>query len=98
MLKQRLIVPIILTFIYVLACIVAFFYLINNHETDKLLLTMIIGILTMPWSLFFALFKDFILSPVFVFSSIERTIILTLFAIVNAIIIFFIARKITSHK
>ena len=99
MLKHRLSRPIILTFIYVLFCIFAFVFHIARHETDKFS-ALFIAMLTMPWSLCFALFKDFIIATIFdySFNYMGKNIILSLFVIVNATIIFFIAQKTREKK
>jgi hypothetical protein len=61
---------------------------------------MFIGILTMPWSLGFALFKDLIIAGVFNYEIgfLGINIMLTAFTLINADIIYFFIARIIDNK
>lgn len=61
MLKRKLLIPSILSLIYVLLCIMAFAFHIARHETDKFS-AMFIAVLTLPWS-FLNLYSMILLYP-----------------------------------
>jgi hypothetical protein len=99
MLKNRFILPSILSIMYVFSCIMAFSFHIARPATDKFS-AMFIGILTMPWSLLEALFHDLIIAPIFnyTFSSVVLNISLVVWVIVNTFLIFIICNKIRKQR
>jgi hypothetical protein len=93
MLKRNLLIPSIVSLVYVLFCIMAFAFHITRYETDKFS-GMFIALFTLPWSLFGALCYDFIISPIFFeFHDFLMIIIMSVGVILNAALIFFVSKK-----
>jgi len=97
--NKRAILPFIISGLYLIASIVAFIFHIGRHETDKFS-AMFIAILTLPWSLLESLIHDIVISNIFhfEFNYIMKNITMSIWVIVNTIIIFFITKKIMKQK
>ena len=98
MLKRELLIPSILTIIYVLLCVLAFIFMMSQPATDKFA-AIFIAALTQPWSFLIALFINLLeIIFNFEFKYIENNIILLICVVVNTALVFFIANKIMIKK
>ncbi|MBP1762716.1 MAG: hypothetical protein H6Q64_2258 [Firmicutes bacterium] len=97
--KRKLLIPSILSLIYVLLCIMAFAFHIARHETDKFS-AMFIAVLTLPWSFLESLFHDLVISTIFhfEFNYFMKNITISIWVILNAALIFFIVKKILNKQ
>ncbi len=93
MFKRELLVPSILCILYVVSCVWAFSFMISRPG-DKFS-AMFIGILTMPWSFLIA-FPLNLIEVIFNFEfvHVDKKIILLICAIINTVLVFFLARKV----
>jgi hypothetical protein len=96
MIKRKNSFGVFISIIYISLCSLSLIYHINRHQFDKFS-SIFISILTAPWSLSFALFKDLIIASIFhyEFSFLGNTIVFLISILINTliIIIFFRFRK-----
>ena len=99
MLKNRFILPSILSIMYIFSCIIAFSFHIARPATDKFS-GMFIVLLTMPWSLLEALFHDLVIASIFDyrFNDFVWYVSSVIWVIVNTILIFVICNKMRKQK
>lgn len=92
--KKRYNQAAVISVAYLLLCAAAFYYHILRHEYDKFS-AIFIGILTLPWSLIAAFFKDLIIAGTFQyeFDYVGNAVILLICAVINTILIFIIFNK-----
>jgi hypothetical protein len=85
--------PIILSVVYFSLCVLAFIF---HLVTSDMFSLMFVGILTLPWSICYALFKDIVIAGIFNYELEYMThySILILSVVVNTALIFFITNKI----
>lgn len=98
MFTRKLLIPSVMSLIYVLLCIMAFAFHITRHETGKFS-AMFIAVLTLPWSFVAVIFTSIIeITTKYEFKYMGNNIILLICAIANTILIFKIIKKILSKR
>ena len=91
--KKELKTSVLLSILYIALCALAFtFHCIRQADMFS---AMFIGILTMPWSICYALLKDFIIAGIFNYEIkyVTHYIVLFFSVLVNTLLIFFISNK-----
>lgn len=97
--KKHLNISILLSILYVVACVISFLFHISRPAADKFSAIFIAG-LTMPWGLLVAFLQGLIIAPIFKyeFNSTEWNIILLICVVINIILIFIISKNIQRRK
>jgi len=97
MIKRQYKIPIIISIIYIVLCVLAFAF---NMAKREMFSAMFIVMLTLPWSFLTALTHDVILNPIFniQFNTIIFDVSYVAWVIVNTFLIFFIYNRYKGKK